>query len=83
MKKNRIAWLLVLAALLLSLAAAFALAEDAEDPVLAHTADDSIVLRKSDLQGDYDETLAYLLTQYSQQGYQMDEYDTEFQAYAA
>ena len=83
MKNDRKIWLPVLVALFLVLFAAFALAEDAEDPVLAHTADESIVLRKSDLQADYDETLAYLLTQYSQQGYQVDEYNTEFQAYAA
>ncbi|MCR4706919.1 MAG: peptidylprolyl isomerase [Clostridiales bacterium] len=80
MKKNGMVWLL---ALLMAFATVFAFAEDAEDPVLAHTVDDSIVLRKSDLQKDYDETLAYLLTQYSQQGYPVDEYDTEFQAYAA
>ena len=57
--------------------------ETADDPVLAHTADNSIVLRKSDLQADYDETLAYLLSQSNQQGYQIDEYDPDFQAYAA
>ena len=58
MRKHLSLLLLLLLAVLM--AAAFAFAEDAEDPVLAHTADDSIVLRKSNLQGDYDETLAYV-----------------------
>ena len=60
---KKLALLLMLAAALLALVLCFALgcacAEEAENPVLASTADGSIELRKSDMQPEFDEMLTY------------------------
>ena len=75
--------LFALLALVLCFALGCACAEEAENPVLASTADGSIELRKSDMQPEFDEMLTYYLYQYSSMGYSVDEYDQEFQASVA
>ena len=50
-----------------------------EDPVLASAYSGEVVVRKSDVKAQYDANLQSYLAYYAQYGYEMDEYDVEFQ----
>lgn len=86
MKRLALMLALVLALCLGLSAAAETLGDDtaeveaaANDPVLATAKGGAIEVRKSEVEADYEEALAYYLNMYTQYGYQVDEYDVSFQ----
>lgn len=79
MKKGLFLVMLILALL----TAGFAMAESAEDPVLATAADGALSVTLSEVKDDYDSMLAYYAYMYSMYGTTVDEYDTAFQAEVA
>ena len=80
--KKLLAALLALMLMLSTFGAAYA--EDAaQDPVLASAYDGEVTVVLSQVQDTFDMNLQSYLNYYAQYGYQMDEYDVEFQASVA
>ena len=71
----------LLMALMLVLSSSFAaVAEEvAEDVVLATAFNGEVSVMKSEVKAEFDEMVQAYIAYYSQYGYEMDEYDTEFQ----
>jgi len=57
--------------------------EETEDPVLASAYDGELTVKLSDVESQYDALLASYISYYAQYGYEMDEYDLDFQASVA
>ena len=54
-----------------------------DDPVLARAYDGEIAVRRSEVQADFDDSLQYYIQYYTQYGYTIDEFDTDFQSSVA
>ncbi len=70
-------------ALTLALLSVSALAEEANDPIVATAFAGDVTVTKSEVADTFETALNYYLDYYAQNGYAMDEYDTEFQAAVA
>jgi len=83
MKKNN--WLALLLALVMTLTGVCAVAEGEaqDDPVLGKAYGGEVTVTLSEARADYESMLDYYLNYYAQYGYQMDEYDVQFQAAVA
>ncbi len=83
MKKNNLLALLLALVLTLTSVCAFAENEVPDDPVLGSAYDGEVTVTLSEIRDDFESMLAYYLNYYAQYGYQMDEYDVQFQSSVA
>ena len=80
MKKMKLFALLTALLLVLGVCGAFAEAENAqEDAVLASAYNGEVAVKFSEVKDEFDAMLQSYLAYYEQYGYEMDEYDVEFQ----
>ena len=80
MKKMKLFALLTALLLVLGVCGAFAEAENAqEDAVLASAYNGEVAVKFSEVKEEFDAMLQSYLAYYAQYGYEMDEYDVEFQ----
>ncbi len=73
----------LLMALMLVLSSSFAAVAEEEDVVLAAAFNGEVSVTKSEVKAEFDEMVQAYIAYYSQYGYEMDEYDTEFQNFVA